>query len=125
MKVLLQYIKCFLSKSEHLRLSFLLIIASKSSVWISIYVIYGPIAIILDNSITSSNPKETFPMLCMKWLHLFWLNRQLGGYLIFLIIVCELVEDCVVFDFSILKKKIQGGLTNRDHLLDYIPEDAL
>jgi len=64
-----------------------------SRIGISVDVVDGSIAIVLDNSITGGDSEEAL-VFCVEWLHLLGLDGEFSGYFIFIMFVNKFVKDC-------------------------------
>ena len=78
-----------------------------SGIGISVDVVDGSIAIVLDNSITGGDSEEAL-VFCVEWLHLLGLDGEFGGDFILLLLVFKFIEDGALLDVSVIEEHVKG-----------------
>ena len=84
-------------------------------------MIHWSVTGVLNHSVTGSNSEECFSLSILPWLHIFWLDCQLGLYLFLLLNILELIENNLLFNFSVLEEHIECGLPDWHDMLKNIP----
>jgi hypothetical protein len=88
-------------------------------------MVYGPIALILNDSVAGCDPEEGITFIILIWLHLWWLEDQFGVGRLLVLFIGELVEHLFLLDFSIVKEKLKRRLAHWNHMLEDVPKDTL